>query len=116
MRAVDASVMDEFYCGYDRLHQNVLVPSHKGATENATVVDEDTAAFNKIMDAFGLPKKTDEEKVIRKETIENASKYVKPKSTIEIVFNEIGDKIRVHFKMTSLFIEEKEYSKLFIEE
>ncbi|MCK7536817.1 MAG: cyclodeaminase/cyclohydrolase family protein [Marinilabiliales bacterium] len=26
------------------------------------LVDEDTDAFNKIMDAFGLPKKTDEEK------------------------------------------------------
>ncbi len=39
------------------------------------LVDEDTNAFNKIMDAFGLPKKTDEEKAIRKQTIENASKY-----------------------------------------
>ncbi len=38
-------------------------------------VDEDTAAFNKIMDAFGLPKKSDEEKAARKEAIENASKY-----------------------------------------
>lgn len=38
-------------------------------------VDEDTNAFNSIMDAFGLPKKTDDEKQARKEAIENASKY-----------------------------------------
>lgn len=38
-------------------------------------VDEDTRAFNKIMDAFGMPKKTDEEKLARKEAIETASKY-----------------------------------------
>jgi len=38
-------------------------------------VDEDTIAFNKIMDAFGLPKKTDDEKKTRMEAIENSSKY-----------------------------------------
>ena len=32
-------------------------------------------AFNKIMDAFGLPKGTDEEKKARKAAIEEASKY-----------------------------------------
>ena len=39
------------------------------------LVDEDTNAFNKIMDAFGLPKKTDDEKKARKQAIEEASKY-----------------------------------------
>ncbi len=39
------------------------------------LVDEDTNAFNKIMDAFALPKKTAGEKKRRKEAIENASKY-----------------------------------------
>jgi len=39
------------------------------------MVDEDTNAFNKIMDAFGLPKKTDDEKAIRKQAIQNATKY-----------------------------------------
>lgn len=47
--------------------------------------------------------------------IENASKYVKPNSTMNIIFNEKDDRINVHFKMTSLYIEEKEYSKLFEE-
>lgn len=38
-------------------------------------VDEDTAAFNKIMEAFALPKNTPEEKLVRTEAIENATKY-----------------------------------------
>ncbi len=36
-------------------------------------VDEDTAAFNRIMAAFGLPKNTDAEKQARKEAIANAT-------------------------------------------
>ncbi|PKP54241.1 MAG: glutamate formimidoyltransferase [Bacteroidetes bacterium HGW-Bacteroidetes-1] len=39
------------------------------------LVDEDTKAFNRIMDAFDLPKKTEEEKNIRREAIQEASKY-----------------------------------------
>lgn len=39
------------------------------------LVDEDTNAFNKIMDAFGLPKATDEEKAARKQAIQDATKY-----------------------------------------
>lgn len=39
------------------------------------LVDEDTNAFNKIMDAFKLPKGNDEEKAVRKQAIEDASKY-----------------------------------------
>lgn len=40
-----------------------------------SLVDEDTAAFNKIMDAFKLPKNTDEEKNIRKQAISDATRY-----------------------------------------
>lgn len=39
------------------------------------LVDEDTRAFNRIMDAFGLPKGTTEEKAIRTAAIEDATKY-----------------------------------------
>lgn len=39
------------------------------------LVDEDTRSFNLIMDAFGLPKKTDEEKAARKAAIQDATKY-----------------------------------------
>ncbi len=39
------------------------------------MVDEDTNAFNKIMNAFSLPKKTDEEKQIRNKAIQDATKF-----------------------------------------
>ena len=39
------------------------------------LVDEDTNAFNKIMNAFGLPKKTDEEKAARSAAIQDATKF-----------------------------------------
>ncbi len=45
------------------------------------LVDEDTRAFNKIMDAFGLPKGNDEEKAQRARAIQEATKYA-----IEIPF------------------------------
>ncbi|MEN9348225.1 MAG: hypothetical protein RLZZ77_1736 [Bacteroidota bacterium] len=39
------------------------------------LVDEDTRSFNRIMEAFGLPKETAEEKAARTAAIEEASKY-----------------------------------------
>ncbi|TBR18136.1 MAG: glutamate formimidoyltransferase, partial [Chitinophagaceae bacterium] len=45
------------------------------------LVDEDTMAFNKIMSAFALPKSSEEEKLIRKNAIQAATKYA-----IEIPF------------------------------
>ena len=39
------------------------------------LVDEDTCAFNKIMDAFGLPKSSDEEKSLRTDAIQDATRY-----------------------------------------
>nr|WP_294943044.1 glutamate formimidoyltransferase [uncultured Mucilaginibacter sp.] len=45
------------------------------------LVDLDTAAFNKIMEAFSLPKATDEEKTTRDKAIQEATKYA-----IEIPF------------------------------
>ena len=39
------------------------------------LVDEDTNAFNKIIDGFRMPKDTDLEKKIRLDAIENATKY-----------------------------------------
>ncbi len=55
------------------------------------LVDEDTNAFNKIMNAFGLPKKTEQEKIERKEAIENASKYAMeiPFKVMETCFNSM---------------------------
>jgi glutamate formiminotransferase/formiminotetrahydrofolate cyclodeaminase len=45
------------------------------------LIDEDTKAFNAVMEAFGLPGTTDDEKAARTEAIENATKYA-----IEIPF------------------------------
>ena len=39
------------------------------------LVDEDTNAFNKIMEAFSLPKSSDKEVKMRSEAIQNATKY-----------------------------------------
>jgi len=52
------------------------------------LVDEDTNAFNLIMDAFGLPKKTDEEKAARTQAIQDATKYATevPFRTMEKAF------------------------------
>lgn len=49
--------------------------------ELTKLVDADTAAFNKIMTAFGLPKATEEEKAARKQAIQEATKFA-----IEIPF------------------------------
>src|SRR5882724_6158980 len=43
--------------------------------ELLSLVDEDTNAFNRVMDAFGLPKGSDEEKKVRAAAIESATKY-----------------------------------------
>ncbi len=39
------------------------------------LVDEDTNAFNKIMAAFGMPKKSDEDKALRSQAIQDATRY-----------------------------------------
>ena len=38
------------------------------------LVDEDTEAFNRILNAFGLPKKSEEEIALRKSAIQKATK------------------------------------------
>jgi glutamate formiminotransferase/formiminotetrahydrofolate cyclodeaminase len=43
--------------------------------ELLSLVDEDTNAFNKVMEAFRLPKKTDEEKAKQQRAVEEATKY-----------------------------------------
>jgi glutamate formiminotransferase len=43
--------------------------------ELLSLVDEDTAAFNKVMDAFGLPNESAEEKAARAAAVEQATKY-----------------------------------------
>jgi glutamate formiminotransferase / formiminotetrahydrofolate cyclodeaminase len=51
------------------------VKAQKLKDELLFLVDEDTNAFNKVMDAFGLPKGSDEEKKARAAAIESATQY-----------------------------------------
>ena len=53
------------------------------------LVDEDTNAFNKIMDAFGLPKNSDEEKLARTQAIQDATLYATqvPLKTMQVCFS-----------------------------
>ena len=55
------------------------------------LVDEDTRAFNRIMEAFGLPKNTAEEKQARKEAIQSASQYAMeiPLATARIAYQSM---------------------------
>ena len=52
------------------------------------LVDEDTRSFNAIMNGFSLPKGTDEEKAIRKQAIQDATKYAieVPLKVMEVSF------------------------------
>jgi glutamate formiminotransferase len=54
---------------------NWAVKAQQLKDELLSLVDEDTAAFNKVMDAFALPKESREEKAARSAAIEQATKY-----------------------------------------
>ena len=55
------------------------------------LVDEDTIAFNKIIDGFRMPKSTPEEDKTRQEAIENATKYATeiPFKVMETAYNSM---------------------------
>ncbi len=48
--------------------------SHEIMKKQLTAIDDDTRAFNKVMDCFGMPKDTDEQKAARKAAIQEATK------------------------------------------
>lgn len=63
--------------GWDKRWEEFSDWADKGAAYYkalVNIVDEDTNAFNKIMEAFRLPKKTDEEKDARHKAIQEATK------------------------------------------
>ncbi len=60
---------------------NYAEDGQKIKDELLNLVDEDTKAFNKIMDAFALPKNSDKEKANRKQAIQDATK-----NAIEVPF------------------------------
>ncbi len=64
--------------GWDERWKSFSDVAEKGMQiqkELLRLVDEDTAAFNRIMEAFGMPKGTEEEKTARANAIEQASQY-----------------------------------------
>ncbi|NQT78420.1 MAG: glutamate formimidoyltransferase [Bacteroidetes bacterium] len=56
-------------------HSNWAEKGQKLKDELLFLVDEDTRAFNRIMEGFGLPKSNDTEKAARHTAIQQASKY-----------------------------------------
>ncbi len=54
---------------------DVAVKGQELMRELLFLVDEDTRSFNRIMDAFSLPKKTDEDKAARTQAIQDATLY-----------------------------------------
>ncbi len=52
---------------------NIADKGHKLADELLALVDEDTDAFNKIMDVFAMPKDTEQEKQARRQALESAT-------------------------------------------
>ncbi len=64
--------------GWDERWEEFSRWAEKGqALKDALIflVDEDTRAFNKIMSAYGLPKSNDQEKALRHDAIQEASRY-----------------------------------------
>ena len=88
--------------GWDDRWEEFSKWAEKGQTQKAQLlklVDEDTQAFNKIMEAFGLPKGSDEEKSARDEAIQTATKGA----------------IEVPFKVMELALESMEVLKAMAE-
>ncbi|HSV75954.1 MAG TPA: glutamate formimidoyltransferase [Bacteroidales bacterium] len=64
--------------GWDDRWEEFSLWAEKGQAAKDTLirlVDEDTLAFNRIMDAFGMPKNTEEEKNARHQAIQAATRY-----------------------------------------
>jgi glutamate formiminotransferase/formiminotetrahydrofolate cyclodeaminase len=64
--------------GWDERWEEFSVWAEKGQalkTELIFLVDEDTRAFNRIMDALGMPKSSDAEKAARSAAIQEATRY-----------------------------------------
>lgn len=81
--------------GWDDRWEEFSVWAEKGQAikdELLHLVDEDTASFNAIMAAFGLPKGTDTEKAARSEAIQAATKYAiqVPFRVMEVSHSSLG--------------------------
>ena len=80
--------------GWDDKWEEFSKWAEKGQAYKKTLlylVDEDTNAFNKIIDGFRMPKGSDEEKAARSEAIEEATKYATevPFKVMETAYNSM---------------------------
>ena len=80
--------------GWDERWKEFSDVAEKGQTileELLSLVDEDTAAFNRIMNAFGMPKGNDAEKQARAKSIEEATLFAAsvPLRTMEAAFSAL---------------------------
>ena len=88
--------------GWDERWEEFSVWAEKGErlkNELLHLVDEDTRSFNRIMDAFGMPKKNDEEKALRSKAIQEATKYA-----IEVPFHTMQKAFEV-FEICEAMVE-----------
>ncbi len=71
----------------------VLSRAREGLLKSLRMIDEDTEAFNRVMEAYRLPKSTDEEKAKRKEAIQEALKVAaeSPLKIMRHVFEGLDD-------------------------
>ncbi len=62
------------YAGVEKDMKKVLDQSEALREKFAALVDEDTEAFNKVMEAYGLPKESDNQNALRTAAIQEATK------------------------------------------
>lgn len=61
------------YAAVEEEMKTIYAQSETLRRQITELIDKDTDAFNKVMEAFGLPKHSDEEKAVRENAIENAT-------------------------------------------
>ncbi|MFI5251442.1 MAG: cyclodeaminase/cyclohydrolase family protein [Bacteroidota bacterium] len=62
------------YAGAETEIKAVLVKSEELRKQFTLLVDKDTEAFNKVMEAYGLPKDSDDQKALRSSAIQASTK------------------------------------------
>lgn len=62
------------YAGVEEEMKSILAQSENLRTQFTELIDRDTEAFNKVMEAFGLPKETEPQKALRAAAIREATK------------------------------------------
>lgn len=62
------------YLGVEEEIKNILEKIETLRAQFTELIDKDTAVFNKVMEAFGLPKDTEDQKALRTAAIQSATK------------------------------------------